>query len=115
MSGCWARTKWCRHRSGTATANSSPRCTRTRRTNDCSHEIVCMRLPDHIAAKSLAVLAAVCFVIAFAMANLLPTVTQLGRLVTMTSPAMLPAVHDFLHAYHSEWMWDWLLVPLLLR
>jgi hypothetical protein len=74
-----------------------------------------MRLPDHIAAKSLAVLAAVCFVIAFALANLLPTVTQLGRLVTMASPTMLPAVHDFLHAYRCEWMWDWLLVPLLLR
>ncbi len=68
-----------------------------------------------IAARALAVLAAANFVAAFALATLFPPLTTLAQLVAHFDPHAPYAMHDALVAHGTQWMWDNLALPLLLR
>lgn len=68
-----------------------------------------------IAARVLAVMAAVCFVAAFALAALLPPMLSLAQFIAMFDAALLYGLHDFILAHGSGWIWAHLLMPLLLR
>jgi ABC-type protease/lipase transport system fused ATPase/permease subunit len=69
------------------------------------------------AARALAVLAAANFVVAFALATLLPPLTTLAQLVARDDPQaqFLYAVRDFLMAHGASWVWSGVVLPLLLR
>ena len=67
------------------------------------------------AARALAVLAAANFVVAFALATLLPPLTTLAQLVARGDPQLLYAARDFLMAHDAPWAWTSLVLPLLLR
>ncbi len=68
-----------------------------------------------IAPRILAVLAAAAFVVAFAIATLLPSMSSLAQLVARDDPRVLVALHDAVAAHGSAWMWNNLVLPLLLR
>ena len=68
-----------------------------------------------IAARVLAVLAAANFVVAFALATLLPPLTSLAQLVARDDPHALTAIHDFMLAHTSVWVWNNIGVALLAR
>ncbi|MDA8247967.1 MAG: hypothetical protein M0Z28_02220 [Rhodospirillales bacterium] len=67
------------------------------------------------ASRVLAVLAAICLVVAFALATLLPPPLTLAQLVAMFDARMLYESHQFVVAHGMGWLWSNLLMPLLLR
>jgi hypothetical protein len=68
-----------------------------------------------IASRILAIVAALLLVGAFAMATLLPPSLPLGQLLASVDHSALVAVQDFTRARMSEWMWQEVAVPVLLR
>jgi hypothetical protein len=68
-----------------------------------------------MAARVLAVLAAICLVGAFALATLLPPTLGLGELVAMENQSLLVAAQDLIRGRISEWAWGQLAMPLLMR
>lgn len=68
-----------------------------------------------IAARILAVLAALFLVGAFALATLLPPSLTLAQLIALFDARMLYNVHDFVVANGSIWIWSRLVMPLMLR
>ena len=74
-----------------------------------------MRPRSPIAERVLAVLAAMCLVAAFALANLLPVTLSLTRLISMIDHPMLLALQDGVRDHVSEWAWRVLFLPVLMR
>lgn len=68
-----------------------------------------------IASRALAVLAAANFVVAFALATLLPPLTTLAQLVARDDPHVIAAMRDFTLAHGSVWIWNNVVVALLAR
>jgi hypothetical protein len=68
-----------------------------------------------ITQRVLAVLAAVCLVGAVAIATLEAPDVPLGTALSMLDSDFLAAVEDGLHAHVSQWMWDEMVMPLLVR
>jgi len=68
-----------------------------------------------IASRTLTVLAAAAFVAAFALATLFSPLTTLAQVVARDDPHTLYAVHDFVVAHSSAWVWTNLVLPVLLR
>jgi len=68
-----------------------------------------------IAERVLAVLAAGCLVAAFALANLLPVTLPLSRLISMINHPVLLAMQDGVRDHVSEWVWQSLFLPVLMR
>jgi len=68
-----------------------------------------------ITARILAVMSAMCFVLAFALAIMLPPDTPLGLALSGSGPGWLVAVQDTVRKGVSAWVWTNLGLPLLLR
>jgi hypothetical protein len=68
-----------------------------------------------IAERILAVLAAAFLVAAFALANLFPATMPLTQLISMIDHALLLALQDGVRDHVSEWAWQALCLPVLLR
>jgi hypothetical protein len=68
-----------------------------------------------IAERVLAVLAAACLVAAFALANFLPVTMPLTRLISMIDHPALLALQDGVRDHVSEWAWQALFLPVLMR
>ena len=68
-----------------------------------------------IIQRVLAVLAAVLLVGAVAVAALGPPNVPLGAALFMVDHDLLQSVELGLHAHISDWMWDEMVMPLLLR
>jgi hypothetical protein len=68
-----------------------------------------------IAQRVLAVLAAIFLVGAVAVATLGAPDIPLGAALAMVDHDFLAAVEDGLQAHVSQWMWDDVVVPLLMR
>jgi hypothetical protein len=68
-----------------------------------------------IAERVLAVLAAACLVVAFAFANLVPVTLPLSGLMSMIDHPALLALQDGVRDYISEWVWQALFLPVLMR
>jgi hypothetical protein len=68
-----------------------------------------------LAERILAVLAAVFLVLAFALANLFPATMPLSRLVSMINHPLLLWLQDAVREEVSEWAWQMLFLPVLLR
>jgi hypothetical protein len=68
-----------------------------------------------IAARILAVTAALLLVGAFALATLLPPSLSLGQFMASIDHPTLLAVQDFVRTRISEWTWREIAVPLLVR
>jgi hypothetical protein len=66
-------------------------------------------------ARILAILAAMFLVGAFALVTLLPPMLSLEELVSMTNHSLLVAVQDWTRMRVSEWVWDEMALPLLVR
>ncbi len=65
--------------------------------------------------RILAVLAAANMVAAFALATLLSPMLSLAHLISMMDGNVLVAVHDYVVKSVSPWVWNELLLPVLLR
>ena len=65
--------------------------------------------------KVLAVLAAIALVGAFALATMLPPLTSLAELVAMLDNRTLLALPEWVRIHVPEWVWRWLVVPVLMR
>lgn len=65
--------------------------------------------------RTLVVLAAAAFVVAFAVATLFPPLTTLAELVVRDDVHALYALHDAIVGHASQWVWDNLATPLLQR
>lgn len=68
-----------------------------------------------IAQRILAVLAAVLLVGAVALAMLGPPAVPLGQALLMIDRDVTEALHRFTGTYLSTWLWDHMVVPLLVR
>ena len=68
-----------------------------------------------IAERVLAVLAAVCLVAAFALANLMPIALPLSALMSMIDHPALLALQDFVRDHISQWVWRAVFLPVLMR
>jgi hypothetical protein len=68
-----------------------------------------------IAQRILAVLAAALLVGAVALAMLGPPEVPLGQVLFMINHDLMEAVHGFIGTHLASWLWDYLLVPLLVR
>ena len=68
-----------------------------------------------MAARVLAVLAAACFVGAFALATVLPPMTTLAEALLEADQAALGWVRDAVQGRGYEWVWQNLFVPMLMR
>jgi hypothetical protein len=68
-----------------------------------------------IVERVLAVLAAVCLVAAFALANLMPITLPLSALLSMIDQPMLLALQDGVRDHVSEWVWQAMFLPVLMR
>jgi hypothetical protein len=68
-----------------------------------------------ITQRALAVLAAMLLVGAVALAMLGPPEVPLGQALFMLDHDVLNVVHRFIGTYLAGWLWDYLLVPLMLR
>ena len=65
--------------------------------------------------RVLAVLAAICFVLAFAMGIMLPPGFTLAHLLARLSRGFLPGAETFVMGNISEWAWRSLAMPMLAR
>jgi hypothetical protein len=68
-----------------------------------------------ITQRILAVLAAMLLVGAVALAMLGPPAVPLGQLLFMIDHDLIEGVHSFIGTHVAAWLWDYLVVPLLLR
>jgi hypothetical protein len=68
-----------------------------------------------LAVRVLAVLAAICFVVSFALALLLPATLPLGVMIARIDHMVLVHVQDAVRAYLGDWVWVEVAVPLLAR
>jgi len=68
-----------------------------------------------IAQRVLAVVSAVLLVGAIALAMLGPPQVPLGQLLFMVDHDLMEAVHQFVGSHLASWLWDYLLVPVLVR
>jgi hypothetical protein len=68
-----------------------------------------------IAARALAVLAAASFVVAFALATLLPPLTTLAQLVARDDPHVITDLRDFILGHIGAWFWNDIAAALLAR
>jgi hypothetical protein len=68
-----------------------------------------------IAQRILAVLAAALLVGAVALAMLGPPAVPLGQMLFMLDHDLMEVVHRFFGTYLANWLWDYLVVPMLLR
>jgi len=67
-----------------------------------------------IAQRILAVLAAMLLVGAVALAMLGPPGVPLGQALFMVDHDLMEAVHTFIGTHLATWLWDYLVVPLML-
>ena len=65
--------------------------------------------------RILAVLAAMLLVGAVALAMLGPPAVPLGQMLFMVDHDLMDAVHSFIGTHLAGWLWDYLIVPLMLR
>ena len=68
-----------------------------------------------IAQRILAVLAAALLVGAVALAMLGPPDVPLGQAIFMIDHDLMEAAHRFVGLHLASWLWDYVLVPLLIR
>jgi hypothetical protein len=68
-----------------------------------------------IAQRVLAVVSAALLVGAVALAMLGPPQVPLGQLVFMVDHDLMEAVHQFVGSHLASWLWDYMLVPVLVR
>lgn len=68
-----------------------------------------------MAARVLAVLAAICLVGAFALLVMLPPMLSLGECIARLDQAMLVGLQNGVRNHLSEWAWRVVLLPLLAR
>ena len=68
-----------------------------------------------IAQRVLAILAAVLLVGAVALATLGPPDVPLGQALFMVDHDMMQAMHSFVGQHLANWMWDYLVSPLMVR
>jgi hypothetical protein len=68
-----------------------------------------------IAQRILAVLAAMLLVGAVALAILGPPGVPLAQALFMVDHDLMEAVHTFIGTHLAMWLWDYLVVPLMLR
>ena len=95
----------------------SPTCMPTRKTSGCSLERVGVILngSGQLLPRVLVVLAAICLVVAFTLALLLPPFTELGRVISMANHGVLVALQDVVRGHVSVWLWDYVFAPFLAR
>lgn len=68
-----------------------------------------------IAQRILAILAAMLLVGAVALAMLGPPAVPLGQVLFMIDHDLMEGVHRFIGSNLANWLWDYLIVPLMLR
>jgi hypothetical protein len=68
-----------------------------------------------MAQRVLAVLAAALLVGAVALAMLGPPGVPLGQVMFMIDHDLMDAVHRFVGTHLATWLWDYVVVPLMLR
>jgi hypothetical protein len=68
-----------------------------------------------ITQRILAVLSAALLVGAVALAMLGPPEVPLGQVLFMIDHDLMEAVHSFIGTHLASWLWDFVLVPLLVR
>jgi hypothetical protein len=68
-----------------------------------------------ITQRILAVLSAALLVGAVALAMLGPPEVPLGQVLFMINHDLMEAVHGFVGTHLASWLWDYLLVPVLVR
>ena len=68
-----------------------------------------------IAQRILAVLAAMLLVGAVALAMLGPPQVPLGQVLFMIDHDLMDATHNFIGTHIATWLWDYLIVPLMVR
>jgi hypothetical protein len=68
-----------------------------------------------ILVRVLAVMAAAALVGAFALATMLPPLTSLAELVAMLDNRTLLALPQLVRGHAPEWVWQWLVLPVLMR
>ncbi len=68
-----------------------------------------------ITQRILAVLAAMLLVGAVALAMLGPPEVPLGEVLFMIDHDLLEAMHSFIGTHVANWLWDYLISPLMLR
>lgn len=73
------------------------------------------RSGKQVLARVLAVMAAVALVGAFALATMLPPTTSLADLVGMLDNRTLLALPQIVRGHAPEWVWEWLVLPVLIR
>jgi hypothetical protein len=65
--------------------------------------------------RVLAVLAAMLLVGAVALAMLGPPEVPLGQVLFLVDHDLMNGVHSFIGTHMAGWLWDYLIVPLMLR
>ena len=65
--------------------------------------------------RILAILAAMLLVGAVALAMLGPPAVPLGQVLFMVDHDLMEAVHGFIGTHLAAWLWDYLVLPLMLR
>lgn len=74
-----------------------------------------MKARGQLVERFLAVLAAAFLVLAFALASLFPATMPLSQLISMVDHPALLALQDAIRDHVSEWAWQALFLPVLLR
>ena len=65
--------------------------------------------------RVLAILAAMLLVGAVALAMLGPPAVPLGQVLFMVDHDLMEAVHGFIGTHLAAWLWNYLVLPLMLR
>jgi hypothetical protein len=68
-----------------------------------------------IAQRVLAIVSAALLVGAVALAMLGPPQVPLGQLLFMVDHDLMEGVHRFVGSHLASWLWDYMLVPVLVR
>ena len=68
-----------------------------------------------ITRRILAILSAALLVGAVALAMLGPPEVPLGQVLFMINHDLMEAVHSFIGTHLASWLWDYVLVPVLVR
>jgi hypothetical protein len=68
-----------------------------------------------IAQRILAVVAAMLLVGAVALAMLGPPEVPLGQALFMVDHDLMDAMHSFIGTHMAAWIWDYVLMPVLVR